>query len=463
MMASHGSILIKPAQKNEKQTNHFFLKMSVARRNNRNYRVVPYTPKSLIKGGAVAAGLATAAAIGRAVYNNLSNARSFGTQTSSRKGRTQATQTSPPKKFGSKSSSFSTNTRSGGFFKKSSRKGYRRYKKRYTATRKGLLATFETGGIITDTDCVYIGHSTMPPNRIQYMMLHAIVKAVFNNMGIYPQSVDLALTNTIIDDVFRLVIRANDEAGTVETNIDFTFLSVVSPETIVNALMNKVAFQDATNQVVFVRAEYFPHAANTDLPYKKIILTNAKLVINAKSSLKIQNRSIGEAGDEESTEVDNCPLTGKCYSGYGNGTQYVNHNSALTPFIAHKTYGVLAKFSENESTDEPPIPQHFSNVRGSSKVKLDPGEIKTTTLVSKGVYPFYRLGYSLFGDVSSGVVQYKKTNLGKFEFFGLERMITVTGMPVLNCAYEQNLEISAYLIGGYPPATARIFEQNFLP
>lgn len=354
-------------------------------------------------------------------------------------------------------------SRSGGFFTPSTRNGFNHYRTRHFASRKGIIGTFETGGLIADAQCVYLGHNTLPPNRLQYMMLHAIVKALFNAMGIYPVTVNLPLTNTITDDVFRITYRANSDPGTGESFFDINFTGPNTPDEIVTTIMSLTAFQNATNQITFLRAEYFPDVANTDLSYRRLILTNAKLVVKSKSSLKIQNRSHNETDDENRNEVDNVPLNGKSYEGSGNGAQYVDQNGAAAPFITHKQYGVLAKASPGGTTDEPPIPQHFTNVSKASKVQIEPGQMKTSVLFTSLTIPFYRLGFALFGDVSSGSVVYKKTNLGKYRFFSLERMIHAEAeVPDLLCAYEHNLEISAYLIGGYPSPTARIFGQNFM-
>lgn len=361
------------------------------------------------------------------------------------------------------SASRTSNSRSGGFFRRNTRPGFRRYQTRYVASRKGVIGTFETGGIINDNQSVYIGHNTCPPNRLQFMILQALVKSLFNKLGVYPTSTGLALTNTISGDTFRIAYRANSDAGTGESYFDYVFVGATTPDTIVANIINLTAWKNATNTVEFLRAEYFPDAANTDLPYCKLILTNAKLVIASKSSLKIQNRTVNETDEENRNEVDNVPLYGKSYYGTGNGAQYVNQNMAVVPFITHRLHGVLAKPSSDASLDEPPLPQHFTNVSKASKVKLEPGQIKTSVLVTKVTLPFFKMAFSIFGDVSSGTVIYKKTNLGKFVFYGLERMIhAASEAPDIYCAYEHNLEMTCHLIGGYPPATARIFEQNFI-
>lgn len=356
-----------------------------------------------------------------------------------------------------------SNTNSGGFFRPGTRAGVRHYRSRNTASRKGVLATFETGGVISDSQCVYIGHNTFPPNRLQYMMLHSIVKSLFNGMGIYPTNINLPLTQTEAGDIFRITYRADSDPGTVESAFNIPFSGANTPDELVTSVLSLVSFQNATNQIAFLRAEYFPISSNVNLSYRKLILTNAKLVVKAKSALKIQNRSINEADEENRNEVDNVPLNGKSYEGTGNGAQYVDQNGTSIPYIAHKTYGVLVKASPGASEDEPPIPQHFTNVNKSAKVQIEPGQLKTSVLYSSMTIPFYRLGFALFGDVSTGVVIYKKTNLGKFRFFAMERMIHAQSeVPDLTCAFEHNLEISSYLIGGYPTPTARIFGQNFL-
>lgn len=417
----------------------------------------PRTPRSIVAAadnyeqyGRYIPALMAGARLARGAYHRYTSTgtqatpetRSFGTQTRYRR------------------NAKITSTRSGGFLSKGSRKTYRTYRKRNFASRKGILATFETGGIAADSDCVYVGHCTCPPNRMRQMMMHALVKAVFAPLGIYPNAIDQPIALVDAGDTFNLQYKANSEIATAPANLTYTLTGTNSPEDIVAWFLADATFIAFTNQVMFLSVAYTPTIA-PELKYHRVILNNAKLVISSKSAFKIQNRTVDDIADVNRNDVDNVPLYGKSYSGSGNGVQYVLEYTAERPFICHNLYGIISKpAAAGGSIEEPPIPQHFKGVSKSGKVKLDPGQVKTNSLYYKATIPFYKLLPALFGDITNPT--YKKTYVGKFTFFALERMIHAEeATQDLNCAYEHNLEMSAFIIGGYPQPTARIFEQNF--
>lgn len=371
------------------------------------------------------------------------------------------TATGSKKKNGTYTRRSAITAKSAGFFKAGKKGSKKRYKKRYTASRKGVLATFEIGGTAADDHCIYIGHTTCPPNRMRYMMMHAIIKAILWPMCVYPESVNLTIPECGTGDIFRLHYRVDSESATSPVNLDATVSGTTTPEQLVTFFLTSTTFEQFTNQVEFIRFEFIPDPTAGKLTYKRIVLSNAKLVLTTKSTFKIQNRSINEAGDEDANDVDNVPLYGKHYTGKGSGAQYVKAQTGFRPFIAHNSNGIIARSAGTDETlHEPPNPYHFSNVTKCAKAHLDPGQIKTNTLTYKASVPFYRLLPSMFGDISDPT--FKKTSVGKFAMFALERMIHATGEePELTCAYEHNLELTAMLKNGYPSATARIFEQTF--
>lgn len=400
---------------------------------------------------------------GRAGPSNALTPRKTPRKRSKQAGKQAAKTKTKTKK--SSSTGFRSRTTTGmssGFFRKGGRKSKRPYKNRYIASRKGVLATFEVGGVVNDPNCVYVGHTTCPPNRLRYMMLHAIVKAVMAPLGNYPESVTSAFPLVIAGDIFQIAYKPNSEPLTGILFFTFTFGSTGdTPDTVVNSIMLAALFLALTNQVEFLRAEYIPHTTNTRMKYYRVLLSNAKLTITSKSSFKVQNRSISDILDEDSDAVDNVPLYGKSYFGTGNGTQNQRDQAGFRPFIAHNLHGIISRAASSSlAVQEPPNPYTFSNVKSTSKIHLDPGQIKTSVLYYKAKIPFYRLLPAMFGDVTDPI--FKKTNIGKFSLFALERMIhALTTDLNLYCAYEHNLEMSCFLTGGYPPPTARIFQQNF--
>lgn len=348
----------------------------------------------------------------------------------------------------------------GGRFTKPKNKNKKNYKARSYASQKGILATYEVGGIGEDSNALYIGHCTCPPNRLRLMMYNALVKALLMKMDIYPAVATDAIPYTTAGDKFVIQYRTDSDPGATIQSMIYLFVTPASPADVADSFATQAVTLQFTNQVVFVDFNFIPEPGGR-LSYARLHLLTAKLAIESKSSFKIQNRSVNEEGDINKNDVDNVPLYGKTYGGMGTGTQYVTSGAGKRPFICHNLHGVIAKLAGTDDTlKEPPIPHHFSDVKKVSKNMLDPGQMKTSVLYYKSSVSFSRLLSFLYGDVHNP--DFKKTELGKFVFFGLERMIhSKLAVEPMQVAYEHNLELSAYVKPGRPDTTARVFGQSF--
>nr|CRY97148.1 hypothetical protein [uncultured prokaryote] len=352
-------------------------------------------------------------------------------------------------------------SRSSGFFKKATKRNYRSYRSRYKASSNGVLATFETGGVAADVNAVYVGHCTCPPNRMVYMFYHAILKNLFGKMGVYPTNVTTKIPNLDEGDTVRISFRSNSEPASITQNLTYDIPGAgASPADIVETWYTNS--QTFTNQVVFLETIYTPNSSGTGLlAWTRVMLQNAKMNIYSKSAFKLQNRSSAVVDESNRNSIDACPLYGKAYQGTGNGAQYLESEAGERPLICHTVYGVIARpASDVSSLQEPPIPQHFTNISKSSKAHIDPGQVKTDVLIYRATLSMYRLLPLMFG--AGADLTYKKTNMGKFKIFGLEKMIHAEEEePATEVAFEANLEMSAALIAGRPQPTARIFSHSF--
>lgn len=165
-------------------------------------------------------------------------------------------------------------------------------------------------------------------------------------------------------------------------------------------------------------------------------LKRATFEFYQKSTLKIQNRTVNTADNNEADDVDNVPLFGKSYEGRGNyfivRSQYFFPLNTIRPNVL--AIGQL-------STDAMPEPFKLSDVkraRVSGKAHLDPGQIKTSVLTNRFVTNINtflkRIARSTDAD---NLCVY-----GKFRAFCLEKMIQAVGTTDVNgikVFYESNL------------------------
>jgi len=188
--------------------------------------------------------------------------------------------------------------------------------------------------------------------------------------------------------------------------------------------------------------------------------------VYVKSTLKIQNRSVEVAGDDED-DVDNVPLYGRTYEGNGSGMDSRNPRvlAAAVDFYSHKSTGMINVIpgSSDMSLREPPLPNNFVGVKDSQKFSLSPGKIKTSILEThiKGT-SLHRLMRTLYDPTNSGDV-YRNTTYGSYRVMGYEKVILAEASKLTtSIAYEKNDRIAFKLNTHWNNSTNEYFMQQFL-
>lgn len=169
-------------------------------------------------------------------------------------------------------------------------------------------------------------------------------------------------------------------------------------------------------------------------------LTRAKFEYYAKSSLKIQNRSIGSTGGDEES-VDNVPLYGKSYEGTGNyfTAGIVGIGVPTDPVEAlSRSYGFLA----SQTLAEPQGKQQLKRVKKIGKAHIEPGHIVTSVLA-------YRKKFTLSGMARHLIIaptgdwEANGLKIGNFRYLHLEKMIqsvATTDVNAIKVHYETDLK-----------------------
>jgi len=229
------------------------------------------------------------------------------------------------------------------------------------------------------------------------------------------------------------------------------------------------------NNFVLQRIEFEPLIYQTDVGtpwdmrharYTKLDLENVTVSLSSKSAIKMQNRTVEEAGDDEN-EVNNIPLYGKSFTGAGTGPQRKDQYGEQNTFVVNQTTGVII-VPENIQMREPPPPEEFNRVKMVGKVKIEPGEIKTSVLSASATHKF-NIWYR--GFVRSWMVQSSGTPPasqkfpdyaeGNYRTFFIEKMLAV-GSASIKTAYEVQNNMTSFAKVTYPSNTVQYHFQQTL-
>lgn len=343
-------------------------------------------------------------------------------------------------------------SKSAGFVKKGVARKVFKKSKQNKAQLKGHVCTVEHNATTSTNDqSLFIGHHTHPVGHIRREFWFAVVRKLIIKLGgnFADRSETMANIGFGASNNFVVTYRpAPNQATTTYATAGFGASTVAD---IVTTLADTTRpwYAGTSNATLFeqpslVRITFVP-TGGSNYPQCSIDLKSLKVKIFAKSSLKMQNRTVGAVGDTNATsdEVDNMPLFAKSYDVVGNTFEerpVGATNVSQTVMTGHFWRGVLDYASSSSANDpprEPPQPEYFRNVKYSGRVKLDPGEIKTSTIVSN--YSGYANDLLWKTQISEAESSLRRTKLGKSRLFGIEKMLNASGSQPITVSYEHNV------------------------
>lgn len=319
--------------------------------------------------------------------------------------------------------------------------------------RRGVIWTREIGGKVTSDKCRYIGHISMPHRSTMEVMSLALIKYIFMRMNLDVQ--DLATTNELVaiyrfvaGDILAIGYRQTATAA-VTTN---TF--VVGAADTIDTLLSQwtVLFTDMPEQGYLVSFTYTPAATSTH-PFLQFNLMSTFVEVYFKSDLKLQNTSADSPDDDEMTSVERIPLIGKSYTGPGNHCDVLGDKRVgiadPNPFTGDAVYGMINAdgtndFSPNLASTEPVPSYMMLHAKYAGKISLEPGEIKTSTLVSRYRMLLNRFMAHFSSNETIATAQRRK-HLGKFRIFAIEKIVEPKSAATnahISIDYENNTSMT---------------------
>lgn len=332
---------------------------------------------------------------------------------------------------------------------KSGLAGYVKKGKRYPAVKdneigkNGIWYCREASGTMTDTTVMFIGHSTGDQRLFQYTIAHAIVKALMKALKTPAENFQSLISGVAGDKIYLNYRAAPD--GAISTNT-YTVVAADTWTNVAQSYATLLAGFDANYELIDIY--YAPLVGGANPVYAttvRVRLTDALVKFKIKSALKIQNRSTPDAlgNDDQSDEVDNVPLYGKSYEGPGAGSAKMRYGSiyGTDANLWPNLNGVIKRqaVSGSDSVQEPPKPYELLNARKTGKIRIEPGEIKTSMLYYTCVH---KLNVFINKYFNKPVYTKHKTTFGNFRVFCLEKVLETSQTTAINMSigYEHDIK-----------------------
>lgn len=371
---------------------------------------------------------------------------------------------------------------------RTSRKLKAAYRYRTPLIYKGVTRVIETGGIVQDSELVYIGHSA-PLFEMKYCAWWALFKRLFVKIGVNvaPMTDTQSLTALGFDalDEFRLEYKGNATATISPLNVAVGALTVAG---LINSYANS-ALLDSPD-TIYIRLQYLCRAASTTSQFQNgqfIRLETSLLKFFVKNDLKIQNRSVNVNLDNDADDVTNCPVYGKSYSGAGVGSRMKTlPGSTGLALTANGSTGIMIQrgtalnnLVPGSMYNEPLEYQHFANVNKVGKIHIDAGQMKTSILTRSFTMSFNNFMNAVAPSSSdpvtpagsadltiAGRAVFRLKKMALFRFFAVEKMLDAQSTSLSNnttpitLAFEHNSKIMCQFIEKYEDITSLSFVKN---
>lgn len=313
-------------------------------------------------------------------------------------------------------------SKKGGFVKRG--KKVKRKSKLLDVAKKGIQSHYEITGNVAAVNTVFVGHCTHPMAHLKETLAYALLKLLSIRMDNPMQNPD-AIAGAQTSDTITLSWKADEDPGTVTQTYSYSFASPTVTWATVAANLSAYMDTNFTSDTVLASLTYFPYTALNGAVfvvqnYVKVRLDNASFTFVTKSALKMQNRTIDVAGEDNIDDLANVPLNGKSYEGTGTGSQFTTPTGSSSPFRGDRSSGLIKVTATDQQFSEVPYDYNFPGAKRSSKVRFDPGLVKTSVLSDTTTMHYRKWFPIMFG---YNVPVYPNRNKGKFRFFALERMI----------------------------------------
>lgn len=352
---------------------------------------------------------------------------------------------------------FGVSSKSSGYLKTKSTKARsnKKYRQRSPFINNGVTQVFECGGTVTGSasalDTIYVGHS-FGLYSMKYNAWWSVLREVFIMAGVrvddFAKSAVFTSglsvpTGTLISVSYRADADSNLTSFGYNIGVTDT-VDYVIKQFVDNFNTKPVLFYDLGLQPVV------DEGGISQLNRVQLRLDQTMIHFDMKADLKIQNRTVNVVeADNQSDDINNCPIYGKSIEGKANGAEVIGMTSGNNySLAANERTGLIQMTPAVDELAEPLDYQRFKPVSKIGKIHLDPGQIKTSVLTKKFKISFNKF-FNAFNpqaapatNVDVGKMVYNP--YVKYRVFALEKMLDAnpgaSKTPVI-VAVENNVRI----------------------
>lgn len=317
------------------------------------------------------------------------------------------------------------------------------------AARSGAISKYETGGTISDPNCVYIGHSTCFVDEIVKQFARCVIKELMQQQGkgfaMWQETYPLLTNDYLHFDYYQ-------DAST--TTIITPGATLITPGdsffNIANALVSVIQTAFSQPDAHVLRRIWWTTVSATGNRVAQVNCKDFKMDYNIASTLTLQNITLAGSvadPDDNRNAISNNPVQGYQYSAKGNTfipRARLSGDVSYLPFRPAYNKGSFtntAAASIPEVLVEPPTGSFFKRCTRSGKVKILPGEMKKSMIYTSKKMSVENLFY-VFKEYLAAPATYD-VKFGETRMFGLEKMLNSrTSENSVNVAWELDQTIT---------------------
>jgi len=333
--------------------------------------------------------------------------------------------------------------------------------------KEGFFTKVEVGGVTTSTkDVCYLAHSNMPGIQVMETCMKAMFKYMLKIGGIQIRSDEQ--TGFVPNDCHMntiLVYKTRDGNAILTHTINA--LPATTLHTLALAWKDWFEGLSGTNNLPGQLLRFQLIVVSMTAPGQVDVkcdldLTSAKFELLSDSQLKIQNRTVNTAENDQEDDVDNVPLSGRSFKYATNGTIFKDYDAsgvatsslcttnAITGLL---TPGVNGASIGGSFFDEVPEAKQFVGIKEVQPLALRPGEIRTSQIKGGLTITLQKLIAVLFGKRSqvdtngvAGNQQNQQFWIGHTRLLCYEKRLqaaVITDVSKYNLPYEHQIQIAA--------------------
>lgn len=341
--------------------------------------------------------------------------------------------------------------------------------------KKGIVFRQESGGVISDNDAIYIGHSTCLSQSTLQTVFRVLVKRLWQRVGIDVSNLEQVPQMEAAP--FIQIDYRTDPSSTsawLNTGVNVAVLSYEAQASALRAQVTSIIGVARPYEFGFLRLF---RTLGDNMPIAQIDLRQMLLDFDIDSVLKVQNTTLANAVTEDANkdtteDIENNPVTGYIYSNVGkwsNSLQYQDGRRSNAPLpnglpvlVANNQTGVISFVSSADPTSvlkKPPHKAFQFGCKNQGLVNLEPGAIKYSKLKFKSSM-YFNTFMSKFADVLYLPTGTYKMDFGNVALIGLEKYLAsrAANASQVRVAYQIDNTIRCAATMKHNPYTTEIKE-----